>query len=502
MGAGVTVRLQSTSYALIFPSHDSVRRAGFSLAELVVSIGILVLMLSLVGQVFHLTVKSTGQATALTEVTQSIRAFEQALRDDLSGVHRGRSALLIQGNTKAAYLTNDAQSAAGAEEPPTVRTDLLLFYTSRKGNSYIQPDVTSNVQQVVYGHADLGEWIPQSGGAVNSYEFSPMSGTTGISMYGDPGSVAPTPASKWHLGRRSTLMLPTPTPAWGVNMQTGSPDDLGFLLTGERDILGEVDYEGLVLRPFGEAPHFVPQILGSLGAPGTGIMMHERSMLDATPPSMLLNAQQKFYGMGHHMLPACASFKVEWALDPRSSFVKGRLDGLGEMLWFDPGDAGNDSRSPAGPADPDPLWSLEEKIYSLKDSTNSAEQRLRAQLISLRDTPVCETDPLNSRISECDPGSESGRVYSLADRFRGADYPGLTNGWAPLGGLKTLAFFGATRPRWKLYPPVSGESLPDLNDTIPDPMFPGALRITVEVFDDQQRLEKPVRHVMVIPLGE
>ena len=39
------------------------RRAGFSLAELVVSVGILVLMLSLVGQVFHLTVRSTGKVT-------------------------------------------------------------------------------------------------------------------------------------------------------------------------------------------------------------------------------------------------------------------------------------------------------------------------------------------------------------------------------------------------------------------------------------------------------
>ena len=36
----------------------------------------------------------------------------------------------------------------------------------------------------------------------------------------------------------------------------------------------------------------------------------------------------------------------------------------------------------------------------------------------------------------------------------------------------------------------------------PDPIFPVALRITVELFDDAGRLERPIRHVMVIPVGE
>ena len=41
----------------------------------------------------------------------------------------------------------------------------------------------------------------------------------------------------------------------------------------------------------------------------------------------------------------------------------------------------------------------------------------------------------------------------------------------------------------------------DYQNTIPDPMFPGALRITVEVYDNRGRLDRPIRHVMVIPVG-
>ena len=42
-----------------------------------------------------------------------------------------------------------------------------------------------------------------------------------------------------------------------------------------------------------------------------------RCELDPTPPPQLPN------GLGHYFLPNCASFKVEWALDPHSDFVGG-----------------------------------------------------------------------------------------------------------------------------------------------------------------------------------
>ncbi len=36
---------------------------------------------------------------------------------------------------------------------------------------------------------------------------------------------------------------------------------------------------------------------------------------------------------------------------------------------------------------------------------------------------------------------------------------------------------------------------------LPESVFPAALRITIELVDDQKRLDRPTRHVMIIPVG-
>ena len=74
------------------------RAAAFSLAELIVSMGILMLMLTLAGQVMSLTVRATGQANAVTEVNQALRIFERTIREDFKHVKAGESLILIEGN--------------------------------------------------------------------------------------------------------------------------------------------------------------------------------------------------------------------------------------------------------------------------------------------------------------------------------------------------------------------------------------------------------------------
>ena len=93
--------------------------------------------------------------------------------------------------------------------------------------------------------------------------------------------------------------------------------------------------------------------------------------------------------------------------------------------------------------------------------------------------------------------------YSLSDRFLGQllqdrrlNAPG--RGWMELAlqfapGLgadvrPNLAFFGAERRD------PGGE-------TVPEYIFPHALRITIDVFDSERRLDRPIRHVMVVPVG-
>ncbi len=497
---------------------------AFSLAELVVSIGILVLMLSLVGQVFHMTVRSTGQATALTDVTQNLRAFEQTLRDDLRGVMPGRSLMLMQGNSIRAYWTRDGREdddnsnpADGYPHQPDPeredanghmilpRADILMFYTARKGASYLDASVTSNLQQVVYGHADVGQYVsaPNWTAAEPKYEFA-----SAMTAAFSPTETEALPAQDWHLARRGTLLLETPAPA---NFGIGLPELIAAgmipLVEGQRDAIGPFSYEAIVLRPMvglgTDNPWFLPSIFQGvyLNPPWT---LHERSRIDSSPPA-LLHDHGRFYGLGHHMLPNCASFKVEWALNPRSEFVAGRLDGLGEMLWFDPGDVGSSPN-----VSRDPLRAIELKIAELNSQANAPglkpleRDRLRntaKKLESLRDDRVCELDLTSFSPERCKGNNDPpGAFYSLAERFRGAGFPGASPmAWADPGGQPNLAIFTASRPRWRDF---GGDPFPDVSDTVPDPMFPGALRITVDVFDAQQRLDKPVRHVMVIAIGE
>ncbi len=525
------------------------RRKAFSLAELVISIGILVLMMSLAGQVFNVTIRSTGQAIALTEINQSLRAFEESLREDLRQVQRGRSVMVIQGNPVNAYWTQRDKEADADGNPLTTynhtsdphredingdlvspRADILMFYTARRGTSYVDPRVTSNLQQVVYGHAELGEYVP-GGGAAGPYQlvsltdpnpFFPTEKFRGLD-YPSPTKVMDIPASRWHLARRAVLYLPTkaptpPTMAPGDELDF-PPDprgaaaqdllrdtDVARLFLGEVDVIGLTSYEALVLRPFVPAtgtagPWFLPPILA---APSGEIELVNppfgRSQLDVTPPALLADR------LGHYALPNCASFKVEWSLDPRSAFVAGRLDGIREVLWIDPGD--NGVPGVAG-SQPDPLRSIADAIERLTAEGQTAPSTTRpsfdrkiANLRSMlydRSFDGSYDDDDTDRCSEL----EGYRCkYSLGDRFRDPNHSDSNQAFAwptlsPDGVRANLVVFTATRPG----PLGPGGALIE-SEPVPDAIFPAALRITVDVYDDLGRLERPIRHVMVIPVGE
>jgi hypothetical protein len=484
-------------------------------------VGILLLMMSLAGQVFNLTVQSTGQATALTDVMQELRAFEQTLREDLRGVQPGASLLLIQGNPVNAYWTRegreadaDGNPAAGGYPHPTdsnredplgnmvaPRADILMFFTARRGTSFVDAGVTSNLQQVVYGHAELGEYVASETDPLG-YTFEP--GQMGFPtaplagpMYPSVTEISQVPAQDWHLARRSVLLLPTdpPTPltppvtrlddASSKRLLEGQTDVISFRnMPGPKDVPYN-GYDDLVLRPqfdpatlalVGE-PWFLPAVFGNVSESyGHAQRVHPfaRSKLDMTPPPRLANR------LGHYLLPNCASFKVEWTLNPRSEFVAGRLDGSGEVLWFDPGDG--------DPTKPDPLRSLANRVNDLKKGNADCPptDALCESLRSLLEDRSFHGDCLDA---SCTP-----IAYSLADRFRGADGPDFDSdyGWpqlAPDGKRANLVVFTATRPS------VTG------GEPAPDDMFPGALRITIDVFDKDRRLDRPIRHVMVIPVG-
>ncbi len=483
---------------------NSARRSAFSLAELIVVMGVMVLMLSLAGQVMSLTVRASGQATAFTETMQGVREMERTLREDLRHVRRDRSVMVIQGNPVNAYWTADGRDADNDGNPATgypfarnpdredrsnpasvkliaPRADMLMFFTERKANTYItyesknfQPtQVSSQIQQVVYGHALLGEY-EKSSGASSGYalqfpvDYDPV-------VTPPPFPPFPTfwrvPAAQWHLSRRVVHLLPVSPP----NIPTMKPAmwrdyttdrlDNPALLKGETDILAAFNYEAALLTPslqlIGQPPKYWPEM-------GDSTIPYARSQIDPTPPPAMVHT------LGHYMMPYCASFKVEWGLDAASSFVAGKLNYENGLYWIDPGYAGAD---PATPNDDEPLYAIIKAQMELEDNGISPRDQL---LLALLDAPQgrYHNDPTMPPVS-----------YSLRNRFGGGSMGDPT--WRdPLDDQRpNLHVFVANRGGTPSAP-------------IADEIFPKALRITVDVYDKLQRLDQPIRHVMILPVGE
>jgi len=453
--------------------HPPSRRVAFSLAELVVAVGLLLLLLALTGQVFSLTSRSTGQATALTNTHQLLRSFEQTIRKDLCYVREGDSVLLIYGNPVNAYWTQTGKDADDNDDPSDgyphpadperecgpcggiplpPRADVLMFFTAHKTASRVFPSVISQAQQVVYAHASFGQYVPNPSGG---FAF-----VADLDAFPKFDEIAPLPANGWHLARRSVLLVPAAAPlidsagrGWAASLfEDGEIEETISVLKGTSDVVSDFVYETEVLTPGPMGPwRFLPNVFYD----GSGDMapIFDRSLLDLTPPPSMAHS------LGHYFIPHCASFKVEWSLKPHSAFVDGRLDSETQVLWFDPGNMD------------DPLASLTEAIQEAEDTGDS--DRYLA-LSELRDDEL---------------GGDANYRYSLADRFRD------DMDWfiPPADDNPGLAIFTATRQ--SMEDGVAGEA-------ISEDVFPGALRITIDMFDPQGHFDRPIRHVMVIPVGE
>ncbi len=510
--------------------------------EVIVAIGILALMMTLAGEVMSLTVKATGRAQALTEVNQAIRIFERTLRDDLAAIDRETSVMLIQGNPINAYWTQDQKDADDDGDPEAYphaldlkrkdpdtkdrlerpRADLLMFFTSRKEvTNYVRyqypqqtppvprelrQGVSSTVQQVVYGHAELGEYVPTTATTGDPYVFEPVTGDPDVTMYPDllvANNIAPVPAAAWHLARRSLLFVPffppktvAGTPAWlglstdaelqligpglsnkekwdGLQFDFDTPEDrLPVLLNQDDVLLGKTD----VVANYELFSEFF-QILDLVSTcalppifpvPAPGVAPVKRSRLDPAPPPLYADR------LGHYFLPNCASFKIEWALDPGSEFVGGRLEGERRFFWFDPGwvDPANPTALPQLPGQ-GPLGGLTATIEQEEGKDGLPEANPRWVRLS-----GLHGDELGKGING----------YSLQRRFGGADPFWNSCGYG-IADRGNMAFFAA-----------SGR---DTNDkAVREAIFPAVLRVTVDLYDDQRRLGRSIRHVIIAKVGE
>ena len=539
------------------------RRTGFTLTELIVSIGILALMMSMAGAVFHLTIKSTGQARAVTTVSQRLREFERELRADLRAIDPEATILVIVPAKINAYWTaagrdgddieDEDGPANGYPHPkdpereivnpdpssdelimPPPRADRLMFLTSRPAKSFIDPELDSGLQMVTYGHAIIGEWSDASDEADEhdwrwSKQYQEEAGEernrrarfdNAVLIEGEPQTVAghvfPIPAEKWHLARRSVLLVPYTLdpdnapyqpkfdpesddysvavafdldPCWpnkpGEDPYECSTSDSDFIpLTDEEKtkfalVQGRQDV--VAYNSDESGPFHINNILYDVdhnhdgnfpnNCAGGGLypvechpQWYARSEIDLTPPALIASR------LGHYFMPGVASFKVEFALDVPE------LRGLGEVLWIDPADLVHDGVGGGEWSDED----LPEEDWS------PTRQRIERLL-----TRVAEIEGQGDQ----DEGEESERYKNIEDRFQGSD----SEFSCPMDDVPPA--------QRRFQPdPASGEPMarwysagPD--GVAPDPLFPVALRVTIDVYDDQLRLERPRRHVMVFEIG-
>gem|GEM_PF-1160103 len=530
------------------------RGRAFTLSELVVAVGILALMMALAGEVFSIAVKSTGQATALTHVSQQLRILEQTLREDLRHVRPDTSLLVIQSNPVKAYWTQhgrEADSTGNTGKDPTdgyphipdperekyddnddlvmvaPRADILMFVTQRTGaRSVVFPKVTADAQQVVYGHTLSVDYFADQTAACSGYRsYFPMQG--GGQKKKPPVEDAcaeqfprdtecnsslghPVPASKWHLGRRVVLLSNkslVPPPLSRRQMEClglidhiplpysrapNEDDDLP-IEAGLMDVVYEFSLDAEILDKVGALPPYTQDdvcdectgicdsIVDFSGSDeyGRGKWLR-RSILDETLPAPIGDR------IGHYLLPNCASFKVEWTMDPDI------LGGGDRVLWFDydhcigvPGPAGVHR-------------AIHEEIARLEKLENGAEnsgddasairfRNRKDRLIAVSQDPGSggrPDDPDYFRYDPRfpDPGPDPEPCSPNCDL---ETIPGVF--WFPQIVPVTVDRSG--RPVLVCSPKR-------------DPLFPVALRITVDVYDENLRLERPIRHVMVIPLGE
>ena len=132
---------------------------AFTLAELIVSVGILALLMVTVGVIFSMSTKATNLSNATNEIMNVVRAFEQQVRRDFQGLRKDAFFGLCYN-----YLPPRRVSAERPEEA-SVRADWFVFFANGEfqtirqrwdytARSFYGPNampISSNLARIEYG---------------------------------------------------------------------------------------------------------------------------------------------------------------------------------------------------------------------------------------------------------------------------------------------------------------------------------------------------------------
>lgn len=227
-------------------------RAGlaFTLVEMLVALGVLVVAMAVVTNIFGISAKTAAQAQAIGQVEAALDSFVRQMRADLDGIDPSRSVLVINGRMQPAarteelrqagqywrVLTGDPTRAGPAYDPrydgsqsayppgtsardqySDPRGDVLMFFTQRPlesrapatdtnpGNltafqAALQRGAKVAPAQIVYGLASFTDVT------VNGTTYTWSNATRHIGYSGNTYRISQFPLTEWTLARRQVLI--------------------------------------------------------------------------------------------------------------------------------------------------------------------------------------------------------------------------------------------------------------------------------------------------------
>lgn len=354
----------------------SLRPSAFTLIEMLVSLAVMALALSVVGVVFTITTRTTSQTAAYSEVHNWVRQCMEQIKEDLRYCNPSESVLVLVGRTQAAALTqNDLEagkfyrvltgnknaSSLGGYDPETAagldnadwrlaqysnpRADILMFFSNRPTASQApNPSDDANDPyaagvrfapiRVVYGHAALGNAVWTS---AKTWSFPTTVRHIEQTLSGGQSVI---PANRWHLARVATIIEPSagqtqlsanacanvPLGRPYIDGTVYMPGDAAFLDLPylAHTALGPTNavFGGTIpplLSPYGALTSILPTINSLIYSSGTTTpppLHHVATVLEDVPVELRGN-------MGVHLLPGCAWFQVEFLMpeDARNSMT-------------------------------------------------------------------------------------------------------------------------------------------------------------------------------------
>jgi prepilin-type N-terminal cleavage/methylation domain-containing protein len=120
-------------------------RRGFTLIELVVAIGLLMIVILFAGTIFKSSIGSYRIAMAQAEIMNKLRVITQQLDSDFQGLQKDGYLVLYCENIPNRIEYPGASAAI-------FRADWIYYFSTGDFQSWYNPDIRSNIARIYLGH--------------------------------------------------------------------------------------------------------------------------------------------------------------------------------------------------------------------------------------------------------------------------------------------------------------------------------------------------------------